>query len=112
VKGEEFAVFAFDYLAVLLTRKFRPPERHTPLFWHKRTEVEEEAKPTEGTVEKVLGHRVVGGRTQFLVRWGENGEESWAEVEDFLRGVNEEWWKYCREKGVGLDLRDVRLERL
>lgn len=84
----------------------------TPLFWHKRTEVEEEAEPTEGTVEKVLGHRVVGGRTQFLVRWGENGEESWAEVEDFLRGVNEEWWKYCREKGVGLDLRDVRLERL
>ena len=47
-----------------------------PLFWHRRTEIELEAEPTEGTVEAILDHRLVGGRPQFLVQWGENGEQS------------------------------------
>ena len=84
----------------------------TPLFWHRRTEIEFEAEPTEGTVEKILAHRLFDGRPQFLVRWGESGEESWAEAEDFLRGMNEELWRYCRARGVVLDLRNMRLERL
>ena len=84
----------------------------TPLFWHRRTEIEIEAEPTEGTVEKILDHRLIDGRPQFLVRWGESGEESWAEAEVFLRGVNEELWRYCRARSVVLDLRNMRLERL
>ena len=42
----------------------------TPLFWHRRIEIEIEAEPTEGTVEKILDHRLIDGRPQFLVRWG------------------------------------------
>ena len=80
------------------------------MFWHRRTEIKVEVEPTEGTMEKILARRLINVMPQFLVRWGANGEESWAEAEE--RGVKEELWRYCRAQGVGLDLRNMTLERL
>ena len=41
----------------------------TEMFYHKRTEPDDEAMPDEWIVEKILDHKVEKGRHKFLTKW-------------------------------------------
>ena len=40
-----------------------------PLFYHQRTELDVEGEVDEWVVEKVLEHKVEGGKVRFLTVW-------------------------------------------
>ena len=84
-----------------------------PLFYHQRTQVEEEGDVAEGVPEAVLEHKIHKGKLVFKVKWeGSPLEEaSWEGVESFVPGVNGVWRKYCESKGFKIDLiQDVTME--
>lgn len=66
----------------------------------------EEATPREWNVEEIVGHRWVGGKPQFLTRWegAAPGEETWEPVGNFVHRYSYLLPRYCKRKGINLDL--------
>ena len=66
-----------------------------------------EAGPDEWDVEAIVGHRIgPTGAPEFLVRWKnwDPSDLTWQPWTDFFPRYNEDFLRYCAEKGVGLDL--------
>ena len=81
--------------------------RGTPLYFHRRTEKEEEAAPDEWEVEKILSHRKgKNGKWEFLTKWVcfEQGEETWEPVGNFIHRFSEEFLRYCGRKRFNVTL--------
>ena len=81
-------------------------ETPIPLFFHKRTTVSEEGEVDEFLVEKIVAHKVEGGKLKFLVKWEGYGEEeqSWETADKFLQGINGFWRRYCEDNKLKVDL--------
>ena len=66
-----------------------------------------ETTPGEYNVEKIVAHKSTKtGGLQFLVKWeGYNEEENtWEDPEAFLPRYCKPWAKYCRQKGLKVDI--------
>ena len=83
--------------------------RGVPLFFHKRTEPEEDAMPHEWEVEKILGHRKRGNEWQFLTKWVgyADGEETWEPAKNFIHRISDEFVRYTTTKKVPINWPDV-----
>ena len=79
-----------------------------PLFYHQRTPVDIEAGMDQWIVDKVIGHRInkKKGSMEFLTLWeGQPPENAtWEPVENFFPKYNTDFVKYCREKGISVDI--------
>ena len=82
-----------------------------PLFYVAGKAPELEVGTNEWLVDKILDHRVRQGVLEFKVRWKDFDEsgDQWEPWVHFFPGVNEELVKYCRERGVPLDLAKITL---
>ncbi len=58
-------------------------------------------------VDKILKHRVTAeGKVEFYVKWLGYDEESagWEPVENFFVKMNTYIFRYCKDKGVKMDI--------
>ncbi len=67
---------------------------------------EEEPTPGEWNVERILAHRFVRGRPEFLTKWegAAPGKETWEPVGNFVHRYSYKLPEYCKKKGLSLDL--------
>ena len=81
-------------------------DRPLPLFFHRRTVVDEEAEPEQFLVEKILWHKTVGGKLKFKTCWKgyPHEEATWEGAESFLAGLNTVWKEYCARHGISVDV--------
>jgi hypothetical protein len=79
-------------------------QRGEPIFlhYHLRTELEKGTPPGEREVDKILSHRVRGGKLQFLTRWKNDPAraEVWESVKSFVPQCAQPWAEYCAQKGL------------
>ena len=83
-------------------------EKHLPLFYFQRTELEGGGQVDEWLVDKVIGHKIEGNKLKFLTTWEGHAQEeaTWEDAKNFLPMYNVEFVKYCKEKGIQMDLVD------
>ena len=77
------------------------------MFYHRRTVVDPQMLIDEWVVDKILKHRVTPeGKMEFYVKWLGYDEESagWEPVEHFFIKMNTDVIRYCKEKGVKMDI--------
>ena len=77
------------------------------LYYHKRTVRDDEAKPGECIVDRILNHRTnAQGKLEFLTLWqGETMEEAtWEPPNSFFHRYGVDLIKYCKSKGIPLDV--------
>ena len=81
-------------------------EKSVPLFFHQRTEIDVGGEADEWEVDKVVAHKVEGGKVRFLTTWvGHSPEEAtWTDARDFLPRYNVEFVDYCRSINLTLDI--------
>ena len=78
-----------------------------PLFFHRRTILDEEARPDEYEVEKILEHKQLeDGSFLFLTKWEGHPEEeaTWEPINHFFHRYSAEAVRYCLEKGVPVEI--------
>ena len=77
-----------------------------PLYHFQRTELETGGEVDEWLVDKVLDHKIEGGKVKFYTVWEGHPPEdaTWEEVSSFLPSYNTEFLRYCRDKGLRMDL--------
>jgi hypothetical protein len=79
----------------------------TPLYFHQRTEMDNEVQPDQWVVKTILKHRVSQeGELEFFTRWegAEKGSETWEPVKHFIHRYCGEWARYCQKKGLEVDI--------
>ena len=71
-------------------------------FFHKRVVQDTEGFPDEWIVERILGHRKVSGKWQFLTKWEGFHEKDaqWEPVGSFIHRYSAELVRYCKERGL------------
>ena len=81
-------------------------EKSVPLFFHQRTEIDVGGEADEWKVDKVVAHKVEGGKVRFLNTWvGHSPEEAtWTDARDFLPRYNVEFVDYCKSNNLKLDI--------
>ena len=57
------------------------------MFYHKRTEADDEAMPDEWIVEKILDHKEDRGKVKFLTKWEGSDETTWEPVRELHPSV-------------------------
>ena len=72
----------------------------TELFFHKRTEPDDEAMPDEWIVEKILDHKDDREKMKFLTKWEGLDETTWEPVGNFIHRFSMDFVKYCRRHGI------------
>jgi hypothetical protein len=79
-----------------------------PLHFFRRTEKEIDASPDEWVVEKIRAHRKKDGKWEFLTKWEgcEEGSETWEPARNFIHRYSDEFFKYCDEKTLPINLRE------
>ena len=79
--------------------------RGVPLYYHKRTENDEDAQPDEWEVEKIIAHRKKGNDWEFLTKWVgyADGEETWEPSKNFIHRISGEFLRYCLAKKLSLN---------
>ena len=94
------AVFLKEYVEDIFNGK------PLPLFYFQRTEEGTGGLIDKWLVDKVLGHKVEGGKLKFLTTWEGHPEEeaTWEEVKNFIPMYNSEFVKCCKEHGIKMDL--------
>ena len=82
-------------------KKYRPElqEQRIPFSYYKPSLIPEDGT---WTVEKIMKHRTVNGRTDWLVQWRGYDRPSWESAEQFLGSTQEDWLQYNREKGISI----------
>jgi len=77
-----------------------------PLFYHRRTVVDENALPDEFEVEEVLDHKEMKGKPVFLTLWkGQTRKEAtWEPPSYFFHRCASDFVKYCKKKGLYTEL--------
>jgi hypothetical protein len=55
-------------------------------------------------VDKVLKHRKQKGKLQWLVLWKGYTTPTWEPLESFLSGIQDDWLKYNRKKGLDVSI--------
>ena len=76
-----------------------------PLFYHKRTMVEEDAQPDMWLTEKILGHKKnAKGDLLFRTKWQGSDEITWEPIGNFFHVYSADLISYCKEKGLCLDV--------
>jgi hypothetical protein len=58
-------------------------------------------------IEKILGHRIVGGKHQWKVRWQgyDASADTWEPASAFLGLVVPDWVKYNADHDIAVDMR-------
>ena len=79
------------------------------LFYFRTAHAEEEqgeAPLGEWNVDRILAHRWVDGKPQFLTKWegADPGEETWEPVGHFVHRYSYKLPLYCKAQGLSLDL--------
>ena len=71
-----------------------------------RTDAKEALELGEWKVDRILGHRFIRGKPQFLTKWegAPVGEETWEPVGNFVHRYSYKLPLYCKEKGLRLDM--------
>ena len=77
-----------------------------PLYYYRRTEKIEDSMPDEWEVEKILRHRKINGKWEFLTKWVgyEPGEETWEPVQNFVHRFSAELVRYCNSRKISVYL--------
>jgi hypothetical protein len=67
---------------------------------------EEEPDPGEWNVERILAHRFVIGRPEFLTKWegAAPWEETWELIGNFVHRYSYKLAVYCKNKVLSFDL--------
>ena len=74
-----------------------------PLFYHRRTVLEDQIEPDEFIVEKIIGHRrKPDGTEEFLTHWrGYPREEAtWEPPNHFFHRYSADFVDYCQQNGL------------
>ena len=81
------------------------PNHETPLYYHKRTVVDDDALPDEQLVEKIINHRQdKEGKYHFLTKWQGWEETTWEPAKTFFMRYSSDLVKYCKEKNIHLNV--------
>ena len=77
----------------------------TQLYHFLPTHEEFGVTPHEWTVDSILKHRKKkDGSLEFLTKWEGSDETTWEPIECFIMRLNTDWYHYCKEKGLKIDL--------
>ena len=74
-----------------------------PLFYHRRTVVDENAEPDDFEVEEILDHKIDrNGQERFLTHWRgySKHDATWEPPSSFLHRYSADFVKYCLRKGL------------
>ena len=66
------------------------------------------------TLEKIVDHRLDkrSGKLQWRCRWKgyPPEEDTWQFAEDFVQGIQKDWVTYNRQKGIQINLKDLKVK--
>lgn len=74
-----------------------------PLYFHRRTVIDDEAQDDEAIVDKILDHKVdENGDEWYLTQWkgGTPEEAEWLPPNKFFHRYNSDFVDYCMSKGI------------
>ena len=74
-----------------------------PLYYHRRTVIDEEAKEDEYEVDKILKHKIdAKGKEWYLTQWkgGSPEDASWLPPNAFFHRYSSDFVDYCIRNGV------------
>ena len=77
-----------------------------PLHFFKGGAEDLEVAPDEWVVDKIIRHRTVMGKLQFLTLWKgyDRSEATWEPVNHFIHRYSSDLVKYCGDHGIPVDL--------
>ena len=77
-----------------------------PLHYFKSGSEDLEVAPDEWVVQKILRHRTIQGKLQFLTLWKgyDRSEATWEPVNHFIHRYSSDLVQYCREHGIPVNL--------
>ena len=74
-----------------------------PLFYHRRTVVDENAEPDDFEVEEILDHKIgKNGEERYLTHWRgySKHDATWEPPSSFLHRYSADFVRYCLRKGL------------
>jgi len=74
-----------------------------PMFFHRRTVIDDEAQEDEAEVDKILRHKVdANGKEWYLTQWkgGSPDDASWLPPNAFFHRYSSDFVDYCMTHGV------------
>ena len=74
------------------------------MFFNARTPLNFATDEDTWEVDKILRHRITGGRYEFLAKWKGHTATTWEPFENFVENVNTEILKYARDRKLILDI--------
>ena len=77
-----------------------------PLHFFKRGSGELELAPDEWVVDKIIGHRLIKGKFQFLTQWEgyDKSEATWEPVDHFIHRYSTDLPKYCKRHNLPINI--------
>ena len=77
-----------------------------PLHFFKGGSSDIELAPDEWVVDKIIRHRIRGGKYQFLTRWKgyDASEATWEPVNHFIHRYSSDLPKYCQQHNLPIDI--------
>ena len=98
--GKEMAV-ARSFLKPYVEDKYN--KEPVPLYFHRRTVIDEEAHDDEMIVDKILDHKIdAKGDEWYLTQWkgGTPEDATWLKPNAFFHRYNSDFVDYCMSKGI------------